>query len=102
MDLIQKQRKKGNEAKIILETKESDIYNSFSQKKIIATISNVNNFKITIHFSSDSEDRDKEKIESPESEDKCFPTLYLGEWLLQSRGQAGFTLLSSLVSLISG
>ena len=77
MDLIQKQRTKENEAKIILETEESDIYISFSQKKIIATISNVNNFKITIHFSSDSEDHGKEKTESLENEDKCFLTLYV-------------------------
>ena len=102
MDVIQKQRTKENEAKIILETEESDIYISFSQKKIIATISNANNFKITIHVSSDPEDHGKEKTESLESEDICFLTLYLGEWLLQSRVQAVFTLLCSLVSLIPG
>ena len=64
MDLIQKQSTKENEAKIILEPEESDIPISFSQKKIIATIAN--NFKITIHFSSDSEDHGKEKTESLE------------------------------------
>lgn len=89
MDLIQKQRRKENEAKIILETKESDIYISLSQKKIIATISNVNNFKITIHFSADSEDRDKEKTESPESEDKCFPILFIFRGVAPSEQRPG-------------